>query len=83
MFGSEKQTMQVAEFTKDMLTTMVEYFEFFADSEDVLTVEVNHLGIWVEEPSTKTKKYFGKARYSQRDKENIKQAKALGANHCK
>lgn len=63
------------EFTKDMLETMIEYFHFFADSENVLIIEVNELGIWVEEPTTKAKKFIGKARYSQKDLENMRCAK--------
>ena len=57
-----------------MLETMIEYFHFFADSKNVLSVEVNELGIWVEEPTTKTKKFIGKARYSQRDIEHMRRA---------
>lgn len=81
MLGFNKQTLLCAEFTKDMLQTVVEYFEFFADSEGVLSVEINALGIWIEEPTTKAKKFIGKARYSQRDIENMQRAEEGRRKH--
>lgn len=72
MSNFQKQALPNAEFTKDMLQTMVEYFDFFADGEGVLVVEVNGLGIWVEEPQSKAKKFIGKARYSSKDIENMR-----------
>lgn len=75
MLDSKPQTIQYAEFTRDMLVTMIEYFCFFADAEDVLTIEVNDLGIWVEEPTTKAKKFIGKARHSPKDLANMRHAK--------
>lgn len=71
----EEHTLPHAEFTKDMLQTMVEYFDSFADVEGVLVVEVNSLGMWVEEPTSKAKKFIGKARYSQADIKNMRRAK--------
>lgn len=60
-----------------MLQTMVEYFDFFSDFEGVLVVEVNSLGMWVEEPTTKAKKFIGKARYSPKDIEDIRRAEDI------
>ena len=74
-------TPQYAEFTQDMLRTMIEYFDYFADVEGVLSVEVTELGVWVEEPTTKAKKFIGKARYSQRDIENMRRAQADKHKH--
>jgi len=81
MLDFNKRTLLSAEFTKDMLKTMVEYFDFFADSEGVLSVEINALGIWVEEPTTKAKKFIGKARCSQRDIENMRRAEEDRCKH--
>lgn len=74
-------TPQYAEFTQDMLRTMIEYFDYFADVEGVLSVEVTELGVWVEEPTTKAKKFIGMARYSQRDIENMRRAQADKHKH--
>ena len=74
-------TPQYAEFTQDMLRTMIEYFDHFADVEGVLSVEVTELGVWVEEPTTKTKKFIGKARYSLRDIENMRRAQTDKHKH--
>lgn len=38
-------------FRQSMLQTMVEYFDFFADGEGVLEIEINRLGIWIVPPS--------------------------------
>ncbi|WP_456386069.1 hypothetical protein [Profundibacter sp.] len=73
--------LQYAEFTQDMLRTMIEYFDFFADVEGVLSVEVNELGLWVEEPASKAKKFIGKARYSQKDIRNMRRAQGDRQKH--
>lgn len=70
----KEQAPPNAEFTKGMLQTMVEYFDFFADGEGILLVEVNRLGVWIEEPHTRAKKFIGKARYSPKDLENMRRA---------
>ena len=39
-----------AEFSKDMVETILEYFETYSDDEGVLTVEVREHGLWVPNP---------------------------------
>ena len=39
-----------AEFSKDMVETILQYFETYADEEGVLTVEVREHGLWVPNP---------------------------------
>lgn len=39
-----------AEFSKDMVETILQYFETYADDDGVLTVEVREHGLWVPHP---------------------------------
>ena len=39
-----------AEFSKDMVETILQYFEAYADDEGVLTVQVREHGLWVPNP---------------------------------
>ena len=39
-----------AEFSKDMVETILKYFETYADDDGVLTVEVREHGLWVPHP---------------------------------
>lgn len=39
-----------AEFSKDMVETLLKYFEAYADDEGVLTVQVREHGLWVPNP---------------------------------
>lgn len=39
-----------AEFSKDMVETILEYFEAYSDDAGVLTVEVREHGLWVPNP---------------------------------
>lgn len=39
-----------AEFSKDMVETILQYFETYSDDEGVLTVEVREHGLWVPNP---------------------------------
>jgi len=39
-----------AEFSKDMVETILQYFETYADEDGVLTVEVREHGLWVPNP---------------------------------
>lgn len=81
MLDIKPENLQYTEFTKDMLRTMIDYFDVFADSEGVLGVEANELGVWVEEPTTKARKFIGKARYSQKDIENMQRAEEDRRKH--
>jgi hypothetical protein len=39
-----------AEFSKDMVETILKYFETYSDDDGVLTVEVREHGLWVPNP---------------------------------
>lgn len=39
-----------AEFSKDMVETILQYFETYADDDGVLTVEVREHGLWLPHP---------------------------------
>jgi hypothetical protein len=39
-----------AEFSRDMVETILQYFESYADDEGVLTVQVREHGLWVPNP---------------------------------
>ncbi|WP_306753002.1 hypothetical protein [Paracoccus actinidiae] len=39
-----------AEFSKDMVETILQYFETYSDDDGVLTVEVREHGLWVPNP---------------------------------
>ena len=39
-----------AEFSKDMVETILRYFETYSDDDGVLTVEVREHGLWVPNP---------------------------------
>ncbi len=71
MLEHEKPNTLVAEFTSDMLDTLVEYFDYFACDDGVISLEVNMMGIWLEDPNTKAKKFVGKARLSERQKQKM------------
>lgn len=70
-----------AEFSKDMLQTLIEFFDVFADEEHVIRVEINIMGIWLEEPQTKTKKFVGKARPSEEERERMRIASENRKKH--
>ena len=70
-----------AEFSKDMLQTLIEFFDVFADDDNVISVEINKLGIWLEEHRTKTKKFVGKARPSAEERERMRIASENRKNH--
>jgi len=50
-----------AEFTKDMVETLNEYFEQYA-VDGVVTVEVSNRGLWLPNPAT-GRQFLGLARY--------------------
>lgn len=39
-----------AEFSKDMVETILQYFETYSDDQGVLTVEVREHGLWLPNP---------------------------------
>lgn len=50
-----------AEFSKDMVETMLTYFDAYADS-GVLTVEVREGGLWLPNPVTGGRQFLGLAK---------------------
>ncbi|SCY66152.1 hypothetical protein [Paracoccus tibetensis] len=51
----------VAEFSRDMVETMMTYFEAYAD-EGVLKVEVTSWGLWLPNKVTGGRQFLGLAR---------------------
>lgn len=50
-----------AEFSRDMVETMLQYFDAYAD-EGVLTVEVREGGLWLPNPVTGGRQFLGLAK---------------------
>lgn len=50
-----------AEFSRDMVETMLHYFDAYAD-EGVLTVEVREGGLWLPNPITGGRQFLGLAK---------------------
>ena len=81
MLEHEKPNTLVAEFTSDMQDTLVEYFDYFACDDGVISLEVNMIGIWLEDSNTKAKKFVGKARLSERQKQKMQKAVSYRKEH--
>lgn len=56
------QQLGVAEFTKDMVETLIEYFEVYADEEGVLSLEVREGGIFLPPLVGNHRQFLGLAR---------------------
>ncbi|MDP5306642.1 hypothetical protein [Paracoccus spongiarum] len=50
-----------AEFSRDMVETMLQYFDAYADG-GVLTVEVREGGLWLPNPVTGGRQFLGLAK---------------------
>lgn len=50
-----------AEFSRDMVQTMLEYFDAYAD-DGVLTVEIREGGLWLPNPATGGRQFLGLAK---------------------
>lgn len=50
-----------AEFSRDMVETLLKYFDFYAKDE-VVRVEITHAGIWLPHPHVRTRHFLGLAR---------------------
>lgn len=55
-----------AEFSRDMVETLLRYFDAYAD-EDVVTVEVTNHGLWLPNPQLQTRQFLGLARLPRND----------------
>lgn|GEM_PF-6997433 len=51
-----------AEFTRDMVDTLHEYFDQYA-VDGVVTVEVSNRGLWLPNPVTHGRQFLGLARF--------------------
>lgn len=56
-----KRKLADAEFSRDMVETMLEYFDAYAD-EGVLTVEIREGGLWLPNPTTGGRQFLGLAK---------------------
>lgn len=53
--------LATAEFSRDMVETMLAYFEAYAD-DGVLTVEVTSWGLWLPNKTTGGRQFLGLAK---------------------
>lgn len=60
-----QQKLANAEFSRDMVETMLQYFEAYADN-GVLTVEVREGGLWLPNPATGGRQFLGLAKLPAR-----------------
>jgi len=62
MVGGIRETrLATAEFSKDMVETMLTYFDQYAE-DGVLTIEVTQWGLWLPNPETNSRQFLGLAR---------------------
>ncbi|MDM7459653.1 MAG: hypothetical protein P3W94_009975 [Paracoccus sp. (in: a-proteobacteria)] len=59
--GIREPKLAVAEFSKDMVETMLAYFEAYAE-DGVVTVEVTSWGLWLPNKTTGGRQFLGLAR---------------------
>lgn len=57
----QERKLAEAEFSKDMVETMLQYFDVYAD-DGVLTVEVREGGLWLPNPVTGGRQFLGLAK---------------------
>lgn len=63
MLGSHPEPrLGEAEFTKDMVETMLEYFETYADEQGVVKILLRTDGLWLRHPETGTWQFLGLAK---------------------
>ncbi|MBK4215443.1 hypothetical protein JJJ17_05835 [Paracoccus caeni] len=59
--GIREARLATAEFSKDMVETMLTYFDQYAE-DGVLTIEVTQWGLWLPHPETKSRQFLGLAK---------------------
>ena len=59
--GMTEARLAKAEFSKDMVETMLTYFDNYAE-DGVLTIEVTQWGLWLPHPETNSRQFLGLAR---------------------
>lgn len=60
--GMNEPRLATAEFSKDMVETMLTYFDQYAE-DGVLKIEVTQWGLWLPNPATKGRQFLGLARF--------------------
>lgn len=50
-----------AEFSRDMVETMLEHFDFYA-KDGVLRIEITEGGLWLQHPHVRSRQFLGLAR---------------------
>lgn len=56
------RSLATAEFTKDMVQTLKDYFEAY-QVDGVVTVEVTDAGLWLPNPHCTSRQFLGLARW--------------------
>ena len=56
------RSVATAEFTKDMIETLHEYFEAY-EVDGVVTVEVTDMGLWLPNPHCTSRQFLGLAKW--------------------
>lgn len=56
------QPVAVAEFTRDMVDTLSEYFDSY-EKDGVVSIEVSMHGLWLPNPVTGGRQFLGLARW--------------------
>lgn len=59
--AAHERKLADAEFSRDMVETMLQYFDAYAD-DGVLTVEVREGGLWLPNPVTGGRQFLGLAK---------------------
>lgn len=60
--GIREPKLATAEFSKDMVETMLTYFDAYADEGGVLKVEVTSWGLWLPNKVTGGRQFLGLAK---------------------
>lgn len=60
--GIREPKPAVAEFSRDMVETMLTYFDAYADDGGVLTVEVTSWGLWLPNKVSGGRQFLGLAK---------------------
>ncbi|MEE2861108.1 MULTISPECIES: hypothetical protein [Paracoccus] len=60
--GIREPKLATAEFSRDMVETMLTYFDAYADDDGVLKVEVTSWGLWLPNKITGGRQFLGLAK---------------------
>lgn len=56
-----ERKVAVAEFSRDMVETMLEHFDFYS-KDGVLRIEITEGGLWLPHPHVPSRQFLGLAR---------------------